>query len=157
MKFQDHNKKFSAIKKTYFNIGTYESPLQYKVLNELAFLLDISETYIRRIALLSNYRGIYKEFLAKIKDPKLKKLKYIGGTTVIDGDVLITGIPGLNPSTVASDKASEFQEKITADLMETITRQLGYVSKLLILKICKFLMCLVNINLFLDRKLNKNT
>lgn len=126
-------KKFSLIKKTYFNMGVYESPLHYKVLTELAFLLDVSKSYIRRIAMLSNYRGIYKEFLAKIKDPKLKKLKYIGGTTVIEGDILITGIPGLNPSSVSSDKASEFQEKITSDLMSTITRQLGYVSKLLIL------------------------
>lgn len=126
-------KKFSSIKKTYFNMGVYESPLHYKVLTELAFLLDISEPYIRRIAMLSNYREIYKEFLAKIKDPKLKKLKYIGGTTIIEGDVLVTGIPGLNPSSTTSDKASEFQEKITSDLMSTITRQLGYVSKLLIL------------------------
>jgi len=125
--------KFSHIKKTYFNMGNYESPLHYKVLSELAFLLDVSESYIRSIAMLSNYREIYKQFLAKIKDPKLKKLKYIGGTAVIERDVLIAGIPGLNQSSVATDNASEFQEKITSDLMSTITRQLGYVSKLLIL------------------------
>lgn len=125
--------KFSTIAKTYFNVGTYESPLQYNVLKELAFLLDIKEPYIRRIALLSNYREIFKEFLVRIKDPKLKKLKYIGGTTSLEGDVLITGIPGLNPSSRQEDKLSEFQEKITSDLMNTIRRQLSYTNKLIML------------------------
>ncbi len=125
--------KYSMLQKTFFNIGTYESPLHYNVLKELAFLLDVSESYIRSIALLSNYRETFKEFQTKIKNPKLKKLTYIGGTTAIIGDLLIVGIPGLNPESSKVDKVSEFQEKITSDLIDTITRQLSYVNKLLIL------------------------
>ena len=125
--------KFSRITKTYFNIGTYESPLHYNVLKELSFLLEVPETYIRSIALLSNHRETFKEFLAKIKDPKLKKLNYLGGSTVIIGDLMIAGIPGLNESSGSMDNTSEFQEKITKDLLNTIRRQLSYVNKLIIL------------------------
>ena len=87
---------------------------------------------MRRLALLSNYREVFKEFLAKVKDPKLKKLKYIAGTSAIEGDLLIAGIPGLNADSVPTDKMSEFQEKITEDLMSTLTRQSGYAAKLLL-------------------------
>lgn len=125
--------KFSQIKQTYFNIGTYESPLHYKVLNELAFLIDVPQTYVRSIAMLSNYRDTFKVFLAKINDPKLKKLKYIGGNTVLLKDLLIAAIPGLHESSNTVDKTSEFQEKITTDLLHTITRQLSYVNKLILL------------------------
>src|SRR3989344_4948780 len=125
--------KFSAIAKTCFNIGTYESPLHYRVLDELAFLLEVPETYIRSIALLSDYRETFKEFLSKIKDPKQKKLVYIGGSTLLAGDLLIAAIPGLNSSSGAMDATSEFQEKITRDMLNTVRRQLGYVNKLLLL------------------------
>ncbi len=124
---------FSNIRKTYFNIGTHESPLHYKVLEELAFLIDVKKSFIRRLAMLSDYRECFKEFLSKVKDPKLKKLKYIGGSPTLDGDLVIAGIPGLNPSSVAQDNMSEFQEKITSDLMNSLRRQMGYGNKLLIL------------------------
>ncbi len=125
-------KKFSTISRTLFNIGTYESPLLYNVIRELAFLIEVPEPYLRKIALLSNYREAFKSFLAKIKDPKLKNLKYIAGTTYIVKDTLIAGIPGLNPSSNSADKMSEFQEKITKDLLGTVARQLSYVNKLII-------------------------
>ncbi|MEM4397198.1 MAG: metallophosphoesterase, partial [Candidatus Woesearchaeota archaeon] len=123
--------KFSEIKKTLFNCGNYESPLQYNILKELAFLLEMDETYIRRIALLSNYRDIFKEFLSKFKDNK--KLKYIGALTSLEQDIIVAGIPGFNPSSLAIDKLSEFQEKTTEDLISTIKRQLSFANKLLIL------------------------
>ncbi len=124
--------KFSKIQKTFFNIGTYESPLHYDVLNELAWLLDVPESYIRSIALLSNYRETFKEFVTKLKDRNNKDLQYIGGSTQIIGDVMFAGIPGLNKSSGKQDSMSEFQEKITNDLLSTIRRQLSYVSKLVI-------------------------
>ena len=124
--------RFSTIQKTFYNLGNYESPLQYNILRELSFLLDTPESYLRSIALLTNYRDVFKVFQKKIKDSKSKKLIYIGGSTQIIGDLLIAGIPGLNSSSTPTDNMSEFQEKITSDLMNTITRQLNYVNKLLI-------------------------
>ncbi|MEM3373616.1 MAG: metallophosphoesterase [Candidatus Woesearchaeota archaeon] len=124
-------KRFSEITKTLFNCGNYESPLQYNVLKELAFLLEIDENYLRKVALLSNYRDIFKDFLAKFKD--VKKLKYIGAFTSIENDLLIAGIPGFNPSSIPVDKMSEFQEKTAEELISTIKRQLGYVNKILML------------------------
>ena len=126
-------RKFSTIKHTYFNIGTYESPLHYKVLKELAWLLDLPNSYIRSIALLTDYRETFKQFLKKVNDPKLKKLTYIGGNAKIIGDFLIAGIPGLNSSSGSMDSMSEFQEKMTTDLINTVTRQLNYINKLIIL------------------------
>jgi Icc-related predicted phosphoesterase len=125
--------KFSKIRKTFFNIGTYESPLHFNVLKELAWLLDVPESYIRSIAMLSNYRDNFKDFLGKIKDPKNNNLKYIGGTSQIIGDIMFAGIPGLNSSSGLHDSVSEFQEKITSDLISTVRRQLSYINKLVIL------------------------
>lgn len=125
--------KFSRIKKILFNIGTYESPLHYNVLKELAWLLDVPESYLRSIALLSNYRETFKELITKLKDPKNKNLIYIGGSTHIIGDIMYAGIPGLNSSSGLQDGVAEFQEKITTDLLSTIRRQLSYVSKIVIL------------------------
>ena len=125
--------KFSKIKKTFFNIGNYESPLHYNILKELSWLLDVPESYLRSIALLSNYRQTFKEFLAKVKNPINKNLKYIGGSTQIVGDIMFAAIPGLNASSGIQDSTAEFQEKLTTDLLATIKRQLSYVSKLVIL------------------------
>ena len=125
--------KFSRIKKTFFNIGTYESPLHYNVLKELAWFLDVPESYIRSIALISNYRETFKEFVTKLKNQASKNLAYIGGSTQIVGDIMFAGIPGLNKSSGKQDNMAEFQEKITTDLLSTIRRQLSYVSKLVIL------------------------
>ncbi len=126
-------KRFSGIAKTYFNIGTYESPLLYNVLKELAFLLDVDEQYIRKIALLSTYRDTFKNFLARLKEEGGKKIIYLGGNAVLDGELIIAGIPGFNPSTIPGDNMSDFQEKATEDLMNTIRRQMSYANKLLLL------------------------
>jgi hypothetical protein len=126
-------KKFSTLSKTYFNIGTYESPLLYNVLKELAFLLDVDEQFIRKTALLTNYRDTFKEFQAKFKDPSLKKLVYIAGFTGIEDDLLIVGIPGFNNSTIPGDSMSEFQERTTEELMSTVRRQMSYATKMIIL------------------------
>ena len=125
--------KFSKIKKTFFNIGTYESPLHYKVLKELAWLLDVPESYVRSLAMISNYRQTFKEFLAKAHDTNNKNLIYIGGSTQIIGDILFAAIPGLDSCSGTQDSISEFQEKMTQDLISTISRQLSYVSKLVLL------------------------
>jgi hypothetical protein len=126
-------KEFSTIGKTYYNVGTYESPLLYNVLKELSFLLDINEQYIRRVALLINYRETFKEFQTKIKDPVMKKLNFLGGLTALEGDLLLVGIPGLSSSTIPGDSTSDFQEKMTEDLIATVMRQMSYASKILIL------------------------
>jgi len=123
--------RFSSISKVYYNIGTYESPLHFNVLKELAFLLDMPETYIRKVAMLSNYRNVFKEFRAKLHT--LKNVKYIGGTPVIESGVIIAGIPGLNPNPGQGDSMGEFQEKITKDLFNTLRRQLSYSNKLILL------------------------
>jgi hypothetical protein len=129
----DSLKRFSGIAKTYFNIGTYESPLHYNVLKELSFLLEVNESTIRKIAMLSNYRDTFKDFTAKFKDPAIKRLHYVGGSSVMEGDLLIAGIPGLNHSSVPSESASEFQERITEELMSSITRKLSYTNKIMLL------------------------
>jgi hypothetical protein len=95
--------------------------------------LDIDEQYIRRVALLSNYRDVFKEFLAKMKEQGGKKLIYLGGNTALEGDLLLVGIPGFNPSSIPGDNMSDFQEKTTEDLMNTVKRQMGYATKLLFL------------------------
>ncbi|MFH2021456.1 MAG: metallophosphoesterase [archaeon] len=123
---------FSEITDTYFNIGTYESPLHYNVLKELAFLLDIPEPYIRSLALLSNYRETFQEFQTKFKDPRIKKLRYLAGSTIMPGETLIGGIPGFNHSSGPMDSMSEFQEKMASDFMGTVTRQLSYVNRLIL-------------------------
>jgi hypothetical protein len=125
--------KFSKVCKTFFNIGTYESPLHYKVVKELSFLINVPETYLRSIAMLSPYRETFKEFLKKINDKHLKNLEYLGGNTIIVKDVMFAAIPGLNHSSGAADSVSEFQEKITTDLINTTTRQLSYATKLVLL------------------------
>jgi len=126
-------KKFSTLGKTYFNIGTYESPLHYNVLKELAFLLDVDEQYIRKTALLSNYRDAFKDFQAKFKDPGLKKLVYVAGMAGIEGDLMVVGIPGFNSSTVPGDSFSDFQERTTSELLATARRQMSYSTKMIIL------------------------
>ena len=125
--------KFSKVAKTFFNIGTYESPLHYKVVKELSFLINVPETYLRSIAMLSPYRETFKDFLKKINDSKLKNLSYLGGKTIIIKDTMFAAIPGLNSSSGQADSVSEFQEKITTDLINTTTRQLSYTNKLVLL------------------------
>ena len=125
--------QFSQIAKTYFNVGVYESPLHYNILKELAFLLDINESYVRKIALSSNYRETFKEFTTKLKDPSIKKLNYLGDSPFIEGDLLIAGIPGLNSSSIPGDSLSDFQEKTTDDRLATIKRHMSYVTKLLLI------------------------
>lgn len=125
--------KFSDIAPVFFNIGTYESPLHYKVLNELAWLLDVPEHYIRSLALLSPYRDTFKDFSTKIRSINSKKIKYLGGGTAIMNDIMIAGIAGYNESSVVIDKMSEFQEKMTNDLIDSVKRQLGPVNKLILL------------------------
>ena len=63
----------------------------------------------------------------------LKNFKYIGGATTLFKDILFVGIPGLNPSSVPGESMSEFQEKITSDLIDSIKRQLNYTNKLVLL------------------------
>ena len=120
---------FSEISKTYFNLGVYESPLHYKALSELAFLLDMDESFIRKVAMLTDYRDIFKSFPAKLSN----KASYIGGSTKIIGTTLVAGIPGLNPSSGSSDSVSEFQERMIKDLIKTVQRRLSYAKRLIIL------------------------
>jgi hypothetical protein len=129
--------RFSKIKKTYFNIGTSESPLLYNVLKELSFFLDVNEAYIRKIALLSNYREAFKLFQQKFKDSDQKRLRYIAGSSVIEGDLLIIAIPGMCTSSIPADHESEYQEQLTLDLTSQAMRHLGYVNKLLVLNQCQ--------------------
>lgn len=128
-------KELSLIAKTYFNLGVYESPLHFNVLRELSFLLDISEPVIRRIALHSPYREIFKEFQLKFKE--YKRMTFIGGFTALEGDLLIAGIAGFNQSTIPGDSASDFQEKMTEELISTISRQVSYANKLILLNQCQ--------------------
>ncbi|MCM2326067.1 MAG: metallophosphoesterase [Candidatus Woesearchaeota archaeon] len=124
--------RFSEIAVTYFNLGTYESPIHYKVLSELAWLLDIPETYIRNLAVVTDYREVFKEFQSKIKADN-KRLKYIGGNAILHGDLMIAGVAGFHESSIVSDSMSEFQEKMTIDLINTIRRQLSFTNKLVLL------------------------
>ncbi|NTV24089.1 MAG: metallophosphoesterase [Nanoarchaeota archaeon] len=125
-------RQLSLISKTLYNVGTYESPLLYNVFRELAFLLSAEEQEIRKLAILSDYRDIFKDFLSQIKSENPKQLAYIGGQTVLIGDLLIAGIPGFNPSSGPQDAASEFQENTALELSMSIKRQLSYAAKLVI-------------------------
>ncbi|MBN2423145.1 hypothetical protein JXB41_08030 [Candidatus Woesearchaeota archaeon] len=125
-------KRFSSVKKTFFNLGNYESPLHYLVLKELSFLLDVGTDMIRKSILYTPYRDIYKSFKEKLKSLEGKNFKYIGGMAVMEKGFIFAGIPGLNPSSVPTESASELQEKITKELTNSIKRHFSYSNKLII-------------------------
>jgi hypothetical protein len=125
--------RLSLIAETHFNVGSYESPMQYNVLKELSFLTDIPEDYIRSLALLTSYREVFQEFQQRFKDPKAKKVKLISGSPVIIGETMIAGIPGFYPNVSEQGKSAEFQEKLTTDLISAMTRNLPLVNKLVLL------------------------
>jgi hypothetical protein len=124
--------RFTGLLPTYYNVGTYESPLQYKVLNELSYLLGMKQTFIRKVALLERYSGIYHEFIAKLVASEGKTFRFIGGKAVLSKNFLIAGIPGLYDVPVPIDSQSELQEKMTLELLSSVKRQLSYTDNLII-------------------------
>ncbi len=124
--------KFSVIKKTFYNLGDYESPLHYKVLKELAFLLDVEESFLRKAVLYTPYRDIYKNFKNSLQELESPRFHYIGGRPIIESGIIFAGIPGLNPSSVPTDSSSELQEKITREQIDSIKRKFSYAKKLVI-------------------------
>jgi len=130
-------RRFINLSRVYFNLGNHESPLRYLALKELAFLLDMDEAVVRRAVLYTSYRDVYNRFKEKMQALEGKGFKYIGGRAVLDKDTLIAGIPGLAESSVPTDSASELQEKVTNDLLDSIRRQLSYAQKLIIYNHCE--------------------
>ncbi|MBD3203047.1 hypothetical protein GF327_02035 [Candidatus Woesearchaeota archaeon] len=125
-------KRFSKIKKTYFNMGKYESPLNYLVLKEVSFLLDVSFPMIKKSILYTSFRDVYKTFKEKIKELEGKDFRYIAGKPIIEKGYILAGIPGLNSSSVPTDKSAELQENQTKDLLNSIKRHFSYSKKLIL-------------------------
>ncbi|MBT4352007.1 hypothetical protein HOD20_05745 [archaeon] len=129
-------KKFSELVPTLYNLGTYESPIHYKTINELAFLMNLKPTLLKKIALLENYRFVYHDFIKKIKGLEGKKFRNISGNAILIKNVILAGIPGFHDSSVPMDSQSELQEKMTKDLLDSIKRQLTYADHLIIYNHC---------------------
>ncbi|MFH0875226.1 MAG: metallophosphoesterase [archaeon] len=125
-------KKFSEVKKTFFNLGNYESPIHYALIKELSFLLDSDEALIKKSILYAHAPDLYMQFKEKLQGLEGKNFRYIGGKTAIEKDVLFAGIPGVNESSVPTDSASTLQENITKELIGAIKRQLSYANKLIL-------------------------
>ncbi|MBU0757683.1 MAG: metallophosphoesterase [Nanoarchaeota archaeon] len=124
--------RFSEVKKTFFNLGVNESPIHYHVLKELPFLLDCSSDLIRKAVLLTDYRTVYNNFKEKLKKLEGPKFRYLGGRAILDKETILAGISGLNSSSIPTDSASELQEKLTRDMIDSIKRQFSYSNRLIL-------------------------
>ena len=123
--------EFSKIKKTFYNLGKYESPFNNYLLRELSFFLDVDYTWLKKTILYAKFRDIYQNFKNKLNSLESNRFRYIGGKPIIEKGYILAGIPCFNPNSVPTDRSSELQENITKDLISAIKRHFSYSKKLI--------------------------
>ncbi len=125
-------RKLSKLSKVYFNLGNHESPLHYLVVDELAFILGMEKEMITKIIDQTHERDHFYSFKQKLKQMEQQEnFIFISQKAIIDGGVLISGIPGLHHETGNKDEKSDAQEKITVDTLEQIKEKLKEAKALL--------------------------
>ncbi len=126
-------RKLSNVTKVYYNLGDHESPLHYKVIDELAFTLGLEKDMINQILKNTDDRNHFEQFKNKLKElEKTNDFIFISQKVIDENGILIAGIPGLHNNPEENSELSQAQENVTVKILDEIKTKIDNAKALII-------------------------
>ena len=110
-------RKLNDIVPVFFNLGDHESPLHYKVIDELCYILTLDKKMLTQIMKSSADRDHFQTFKIKLKE---SGVKFLSQNAIMHEGVVFAGIPGLYHG--EKEEYKRAQENIAGEVLQQVDK-----------------------------------